>query len=150
MRELLVGMAAIGFMTALVASSIRSIPPQYAEHVAITEAPFGLPQDAQDVSFCQDVRGTIAYEFTIDRSAFCEWVERGIGSIESNSSDARLEPITNAVTITRFYRLSQELTGPNSITVTDGLRYRWSHEDRGVYAVFDATTNRAYYYAHFH
>lgn len=41
-------------------------------------------------------------------------------------------------------------TGPDEITINDGLIYTWSNEDRGVQAAFDRTTNRAYYFAHFH
>tara|TARA_Y100001933_G_scaffold215598_1_gene222344 strand:- start:179 stop:736 length:558 start_codon:yes stop_codon:yes gene_type:complete len=124
--------------------------PRYAENVPVAEAPFGLPADATDVSFYQGFRGTIAYEFTIDETSFREWVADGIGSIESNASNTELEQITTPVSITRYNAYSPELNGPDSITVNNGLYYSWSFEDRGVYAVFDSTTDRAYYFAHFH
>ena len=149
-REILAAVAAICLLAGLTSSFIRSTPPRYAENVSVAEAPFGLPANATDVSFCQGFRGTIAYEFTIDETSFREWVADGIGSIESNASNTKLEPITTPESITRFSRLSPDLNGPDSITVTSGLHYTWWYEDRGVYAVFDSTTNRAYYYAHFH
>ena len=150
LREILAAVAAICVLTGLTASFIRSTPPRYAENVSVAEAPFGLPANAIDVSFCQGFRGTIAYEFTIDETSFREWVAEGIGSVESNASNTELEPITSPESISRYNRLSTDLNGPDSITVTSGLHYTWWFEDRGVYAVFDSTTNRAYYYAHFH
>ena len=148
--EILATAATICLLTALTYSFIRSTPPRYAEDVPVADAPFGLPANANDVSFCQGFRGTIAYEFTIDETSFREWVNDGIGSIESNSSNTTLEPITAPVSITRYNAYSSDLNGPDSITVGTGLHYSWSFEDRGVYAVFDSTTNRAYYFAHFH
>jgi len=150
LRETLAAVAVICLLTGLTSSLIRSTPPRYAENVSVAEAPFGLPPNATDVSFCQGFRGTIAYEFTIDEASFRQWAADGIGSIESNASDTKIQPITDPESITRFNRLSPELVGPDSITVNSGLHYSWSFEDRGVYAVFDSTTNRAYYYAHFH
>ncbi len=150
LREILAAVTAIALLTGLTASFVRSTPPRYAENVPVAEAPFGLPADATDVSFCQGFRGTIAYEFTIDETSFREWVADGIGSIESNASNTELEQITTPVSITRYNAYSSELNGPDSITVNNGLYYSWSFEDRGVYAVFDSTTDRAYYFAHFH
>ena len=150
LREILAAVAAISLLTGLTASFIRSTPPRYAENVSVADAPFGLPASAADVSFCQGFRGTIAYEFTVDEISFREWVADGIGSIESNASNTELEPITTPVSITRYNAYSSDLNGPDSVTVNKGLHYSWSFEDRGVYAVFDSTTNRAYYFAHFH
>ncbi|MEM6471344.1 MAG: hypothetical protein AAF802_17415 [Planctomycetota bacterium] len=132
----------------MTASFIRSTPPRYAENVSVADAPFGLPPSAIDVSFCQGSRGTIAYEFTVDETSFREWVAEGIGSIESNASNTILEQITTPVSITRYNAYSSELNGPDSITVNNGLHYSWSLEDRGVQAVFDPNTSRAYYFAH--
>ncbi len=149
-RETLAAVAAICFLTGLTALFIRSTPTRYAENVSVAEAPFGLPANATNVSFCQGFRGTIAYEFTVDEASFREWVADGIGSIESNASNTKLEPIITPVSITRYNAYCSELNGPDSITVINGLHYSWSFEDRGVYAVFDSTTTRAYYFAHFH
>ncbi|WP_148080103.1 hypothetical protein [Roseimaritima ulvae] len=150
MRELLVAVAAIACMTTLVIYLVRSTPPRFAENVSRDEAPFGLPAEATEVSFCQGFRGTIAYEFTIDESGFVVWVESGIGSLESASANVSVQPITTPYSVRRYDALTAKVTGAGAITITDGLYYEWSKEDRGVYAAFDRTTNRAYYYAHFH
>lgn len=150
LREILAAGAAISLLTGLTASFVRSTPPRYAENVSVADAPFGLPASATDVSFCQGFRGTIAYEFSVDETSFREWVADGIGSIESNASNTKLEPIITPVSITRYNAYSSELSGPESITVNKGLHFSWSFEDRGVYAVFDSSTNRAYYFAHSH
>lgn len=149
-RETMAAVAAVCFSTALTSSFIRSTPPRYAENVPVSEAPLGLPPNATDVSFCQGFRGTIAFEFSIDEASFREWVADGIGSMESRASNTKLEPITTPESITRYSWLSPELHGPDSVAVTSGLHYSWSFEDRGVYAMFDSDTRRAYYYAHFY
>jgi hypothetical protein len=148
--ELLIAVAASACVTALVTYSVQTTPPRYAEHVSRDKAPFGLPAKATEISFCQGFRGTIAYEFTIDEKGFVEWVESGIGSLESAAANAPLQPITAPYSIRRYYGLTANLTGPDSITIADGLYYDWSKEDRGVYVAFDRTTCRAYYYAHSH
>ncbi|GAB5406566.1 MAG: hypothetical protein Aurels2KO_47970 [Aureliella sp.] len=149
-RDFLAAALACGAVVMLSCFCIQTATPQYAEHVTVDEAPFGLPPAATDVSFCQLYRGTIAYEFSIDEASFRRWVASGIGSIESNTSSTRVEAITVPVPITRYSALSAELDGPDRVTVAEGLHYSWSFEDRGVYAVFDSTQKRAYYYAHFH
>ena len=149
-RELLAVTAMVSFVMALTTLFIRSDPPKYAEHVDISAAPFGLPENATDISFCRGNRGTIAYEFRTDETSFRDWVASGIGSMESITSGEMLVPIANPVFVRRYNVLSADLTGPDSITVDTGLHYVWSYEDRGVDAVFDSSTNRAYYYAHFH
>jgi hypothetical protein len=149
-RELLVAVTVIACVTALVTYFVRSTPPRYAENVPRNKAPFGLPAEATEISFCQGVRGTIAYEFTIDEKGFVEWVDSGIGSLESDAANVSIQPITAPYSIRRYNSLAENLTGADSITITNGLYYDWSIEDRGVYAAFDRTTNRAYYYAHFH
>lgn len=149
-REIWLALMTIGCMVAVTNWLIRSMPPKYAEHVDIANAPFGLPANATDISFCQGSRGTIAYEFNTDEAFFCEWVAAGIGSLESHASDTQLVPITSPVSILRYNSCSTDLTGPDSIIVAAGLHYSWSFEDHGVYAVFDSSSKRAYYFAHFH
>jgi len=149
-RELLTGVAAVSVMTATTSSFVRTPPPKYAEHVRITDAPFGLPASAKDISFCQGLRGSIAYEFAVDELSFRQWVASGIGSTESKSAGIPPLPITAPVSITRYNAYSADLTGPDSITVAKGLHYSWSYDDRGVYVVFDSATNRVYYCAQFH
>ncbi|MCA9201927.1 MAG: hypothetical protein KDA59_02740 [Planctomycetales bacterium] len=149
-RELLVGVTAIACVTAPASYFARTSPSRYAENVSRDEAPFGLPAAAIEISFCQGQRGTIAFEFTIDEKSFVEWVESGIGSFESQAANVPLQPITGPYSIRRYSSLTSELSGPELVTITNGLYYDWSEEDRGVYAAFDRTTNRAYYFAHFH
>lgn len=149
LKDLLVGVAVISEMIASVTFLLREVRPQFAEHVAPKDAPFSLPVNARDVSYCQGVRGSIAYEFTIDEEGFKDCINSGVGSIESISAKVTLNPITTPVTIDRFNSLSRELKGPESITVSNGLFYSWSKEDRGVHAVFDRNTSRAYFEAHF-
>jgi len=149
-RELLLAVGIIAALTGVASQFIRSSPPWYAENVDASAAPFGLPVGATEVSYCKGYRGTIAFEFTIDESAFREWVNSGIGSIESESAGIPLREITSPYVITRYHAYAPKLDGPNDITVNTGLYYSWSKEDRGVYAVFDRATSRAYYHAHCH
>ncbi len=149
-HELLVAVSAIALLTALVAYFVRSTPPRYAENVPRDKAPFGLPAEATEISFCQGFRGTIAYEFTINEKGFVNWVESGIGSLESEAANISIKPIAVPYSIQRYNSLTADLTGPDSITIANGLYYEWSKEDRGVYAAFDRTANRAYYFAHSH
>jgi hypothetical protein len=149
-RDALAALSAVAFVAALASYLVKSTPPQYAEHVPRERAPFGLPAGARDVSYCQGFRGTIAYEFTVSEDQFVEWVESGIGSLESNAADVPLKPIAEPFTITRYYALTKKLEGPDSVTIKDGLLYRWTKEDRGVYAAFDRATGRTYYFSHLH
>lgn len=148
--DLLAFVAAMVSVSSLAALFIQSIPPKYAENVSSDRAPFGLPSEATQVSFCQGYRGTIACEFTIDERRFVDWVEAGIGSLESDSANIQVQMITIPYSIRRYTSLAPHLNGSDSITIANGLYYEWSKEDRGVYAAFDRTTGRAYYFAHFH
>lgn len=149
-RDLLSGMIAITTVTILVVYFVQSTSPQYAENVPYNKVPYRLPESASNVSFCQGSRGTIACEFTIDETAFINWVDSGIGSLESQAANISLQPITTPYTIRRFNNLSSDLSGSDFATISEGLYYSWSKEDRGVYAAFDRTRNRAYYFAHYH
>lgn len=150
MRELIGAVAAVACIAAVSAYFIRKTPPQYAQHVSRDQAPFGLPENAIDISFCQGFRGTIAYEFTTTESAFVDWVNSGIGSFESQAANVSLRPISPQYTIQRFCSLSTDLKGQELTTIAKGLYYDWSKEDRRVKAAFDRTSNRAYYFASFH
>lgn len=66
------------------------------------------------------------------------------------SNSAAVRAIAESYTIYRYCSLAPELTGPDSITITNGLYYEWSEEDRGVHAAFDRDSGRAYYFAHYH
>lgn len=150
LRELLLAVGVIGAMTGIISQFVRSTPPQYAENVDASSAPYRLPDGATNVSYCKGYRGTIAIEFSIDEQGFRDWVASGIGSIESQSDNIPLREITTPFTIIRCYFYSSELNGPDDITVSHGIYYSWSKEDRGVHAVYDRMTNRAYYHAHYH
>ena len=150
LRELLGFMTAIAVVVGLTAAQIHPPPPKYAEHVAPADAPISLPEDATDVSYCRGFRGSIAYEFTTTEANFRQWVDSGIGSVESQAADLPIVPIVKPVSIRRYNVYSADLTGPDSVTVTAGLDYSWRYEDRSVHAVFDSTTNRAYYAANYH
>ena len=150
LRELFLGVSVIAILTGMTTYFLKTIPPQYAEHVSREKAPGNLPPGASDISFSQGGRGTIAYEFTIDEAGFIEWVNSGTGSFESEAANVSLKPITTPYEITRYGAFIANTNAPDSILVSDGLYYDWSKEDRGVHAAFDRKTNRAYYSAHFH
>jgi hypothetical protein len=150
LRELFLAIAIIASMTAITSQFIRSAAPRYAEQVDGSAAPFWLPAGATDISYARGHRGTIAYEFSIDESGFREWVDSGIGSIESQSAGIPVREIFSPITMRRYYAYWPERNGPDRITIKSGLHYSWSKEDRGVHAAYDRTTGRAYYYAHFH
>ena len=109
-----------------------------------------MPDGATDVSYYRGFRGTRAFEFTIDEAGFRNWVSSGIGTIESNSAEVSLAEVTSAAKIVRYGDLSPEPDDPEEAVITEGLTYCWEKEDRGVYAMFDRTTARAYYFAHSH
>lgn len=149
-RDVAVGVAAIVGVAVLATYFVRETAPRLAINVSREEAPFSLPEGASDVSYCQGNRGTVAFEFTIDEEGFVDWLESGIGSFEAQAAGETIQSIAGSYTAPRFYKLAPELEGPESVTITDGLRYAWTKEDRGVYAYYDRTTRRAYYFAHYH
>lgn len=149
-RDALAGLSAVVSVSVSVFYIVKSTPPQYAEHGSRDDAPLGLPAGARDVSYCQGPRLAIAAEFTVEENQFTEWIDSGIGSEEANAAAVSPKPISEAFTITRFYALTKNLEGPDSITIRNGLFYDWRREDRGVCAAFDRSTGRAYYYTHFH
>jgi hypothetical protein len=151
LRELLIGVGLLSIAMAITAYGLRAQYPKDAEHVGRNDVPFSLPDNATDVSYHSGLRGTKAYEFTTDETAFRRWVEEGIGSIESNRSSANLEEIVGEHRIRRYRDfLPNQSDDDRQATIIDGLQYSWHQADRGVYAAFDRRTGRAYYYAHFH
>lgn len=136
--------AVAGFTTALV----HSTHPRFAEGVDAQQAPVGLPADAHDINYVQGFRGTFACEFSASESAFRDWVAEGIGSIESLAAHPALKVITSPVHV-------HDWGGPHgvkvgNVVVTSGLVYEWRKADRGVKAVWDRATGRAYYEFHSH
>ncbi|MGN6544876.1 MAG: hypothetical protein ACTHK7_07490 [Aureliella sp.] len=150
LRELQAATAVVACMIALTAYLVRATPPQYAEHVSRDRSPIRLPDNATDVSYCQGDRGEIAIEFTTDEASFVRWAQSDIGSLESQSANIPIKPITGSHEISCYGMLSSKVTGGSRVTITNGLYYLWSKEDRLVHAAFDRSTGRAYYHAHFH
>ncbi|HEY2837907.1 MAG TPA: hypothetical protein VGJ26_02075 [Pirellulales bacterium] len=145
--------AATGYIAAVLGVStamMRDPPAKFGEHVKRNEAPEDVPAGATDLSFGRGHRGTIAYEFLIDEQGFVDWVNAGLGSIEAQSSGAKLREINGSASIRRYPVFIPNHPGETSATVLHGLEYLWSKEDRGVHAIFDRDTNRAYYEAHYH
>jgi hypothetical protein len=147
-RELLAAILGLAAAATLSVLLVLATPPRYAEHVEYTVPPFGIPVGATDISFCQGSRGTIAYEFAIDEAGFRRWVTERVGTFESNADRADLRPIREPFILTRYSGLTSELTGPDRVKIDRGFRFQWQRDDRGIYAAFDASANRAYYYFH--
>jgi len=145
-RELLAMTAFIGAMLAMTITFVRGAPKQFGVDVTAEEAGVHVPENASRVSYAHGFRGNIAYEFDTDEASFRQWVEGGIGSLEAERANVPLEEIRGGATISRFYSMTDGVTGPDTITVEHGLCYDWSFEDRAVYAIFDRTTGRAYFY----
>jgi len=145
--EMLVVVALLCSILAFTIALVRTQHPRYAEHVLASRVPHSLPKDASDVSYCQGSRGTFLCEFVCSENAFCDWVDSGIGSIESQATHVKIQPITAPVTIIRYTAFA--FSGPlDEATVTNGLVYEWRKEDRGVHVVFDRSSSRGYYSFH--
>jgi hypothetical protein len=148
--DALAALTVIAGVSACTAAMVRQIHPRCAEHVSASRVPTQLPADATDVSYCQGSRGTFACEFRCSEQAFREWIEGGIGSIESQAANIAIEEITAPISVRRFTVLQPNATGPETATITAGLEYAWSKEDRGVDAVFDRLHRRGYLFEHSH
>lgn len=141
---------AVGCVSVITAGLVIYYPLPAAENVTRDKVPFRLPQRATNVSYCDGYRGMAAFEFTTDESAFMEWVRNGVGFPDVGTPEEFLKPIDAPVEMRRCYGMNWRLGGPSFITIANGWHYRWTEEDRGVYAAFDRDTNRAYYYRHLH
>jgi hypothetical protein len=148
--DAIAAMTVIAGVCACTAAVVRQIHPRWAEHVPASAVSHHLPAGAEDVSYCQGFRGTFACEFRCSEQAFREWVEGGIGSIESQAANIKIEEINSLVSVRRFTMLQSDATSPETATVTMGLEYSWSKEDRSVQAVFDRTQQRGYLFKNFH
>lgn len=141
-----------------VASVVFLLPsqPHTAEHVDAAEAGYELPAGATDVSYYRH-GAWIAYECTTDERMFRHWItadrfapEPGVGR------RVVVEEIDEPYSVQRYLLgvrweagKAVEDDGTDRATVTDGLKYDWSIEDRGVHAAFDRKTGRAYLFIHF-
>jgi len=141
LREMLLLFAVVAAIMGLTSYLIQSIPPNFAEHVDRSSAPFSVPSDATDVSYCRRPSGS-TYEFSTSEQAFRGWVA-SIGSFESQSADVPLREITTPFTIVRY--------DGSTVTIRDGLYYSWSDDNQynGIDAAFDRASGRAYYDSYF-
>lgn len=150
LRELFGAVTVIAITTGFAAFIVRSEPAKFGEHVTRSEGPGGLPAGATDINFGRGYRGTIAYEFTIDEQSFIAWVNEGLGSIEAQSAGVQLRPIQTASSILRYTAFGPSPSDDARAVIRNGLEYHWSKEDRGVHAIYDRDSSRAYYQAHYH
>jgi hypothetical protein len=112
------------------------------------DVPADLPVDAHDVNYIERPRGSFSCEFSCGEQAFRAWIAGGVGSIESRAARPQLVEITAPVAVRDMGRTNGPSIG--NVIVTKGLIYQWSKEDRGLFAVFDRSTGRAYYDFHSH
>jgi hypothetical protein len=128
---------------------VRSSHPQSDEHVDADRVPHSLPRGASDVNYWDGSRGTFFCDFACSEATFREWINAGVGSIESRAARVQIEPIVGPVSI---YCCQPPGSTPSiaEITVTDGLVYEWHKEDRGVHAVYDRSAGRGYFHVHSH
>jgi hypothetical protein len=131
-------------------------PPHTAEHVDAEQGGFELPVDATDVSYYRH-DAWIAYEFTTREQSFRQWIMSERFAPEPSLPRADVKEITEPHGVVRYLRgvrleagKQVDDHGEDEATVTEGLKYGWSIEDRGVHAAFDRKTNRAYLYIHFY
>ena len=115
--------------------------PVIGEHVPYEQLPHkgGFPPEGSDFSWRRGYRGTSYYEFTVSEEAFQHWI----------SSETRweyCEPIDGYANIPHsIHRLKD---GEESPYITDGLCAGYG-EGKGGRAVFDRSTNRAYYWTYY-
>ena len=145
-----VAVTVVAAVAALAAYFFSSVPPEFAEHVEPSKTHLDLPPGASDVSYRRGFRGTMTAEFTTDEGSFREWLENDSRFSRSRPPEVRTGEIVEPFTIYRYYRPNADPGDPGTITITQGLYYDWSKEDRGVHAAFDRTTSRAYFDVHYH
>ncbi|MCL2348334.1 MAG: hypothetical protein FWC50_08745 [Planctomycetaceae bacterium] len=114
--------------------------PEIGEHVSYEQLPRkgGFPPEGSDFSWCRGFRGTSYYEFTVSEEAFRHW-------IASETRWEYCEPISESYTIP--YSIHRHKDAEER-TVTDGLYAGWG-DGTGGRAVFDRSTNRAYYWTYY-
>jgi len=110
----------------------------YGEHLSYQEFPYksSFPKDASDFSYRRLPRGRMCCEFTVSEESFRNW-------IASDSDWEYCELIDGGVRI--LCPVHSRKYDEEDFLVTDGL-YAGDGNDSGTRAVFDRTTNRAYYW----
>jgi hypothetical protein len=149
-QDYVAAVSAVAAVIALATYFVISAPPEYAQHVEPSKTLLDLPPGARDVSYRRGSRGTMTAEFTTDEASFRQWLESDSRFSRSRSPEPKMGEIVEPYTICRYDRPNADPGEPDVITVTQGLYYEWSKEDRGVHAAFDRTTSRAYYHVHYH
>ena len=130
----------VTLLSAYLVSTERQYPA-LGEHFSYEQLPRkgGFPPEGSDFSWRRGYRGTSYYEFTISEEAFQRW-------ISSQSRWEYCEPITGNVTIQGSIHPRKE--EEESPSVTDGLSAGYGEHSGGC-AVFDRSTNRAYYWTYY-
>jgi len=146
LADLLLVLTSVAVITGMTFYCVENTRRRFAEHVDRARAPRELPAEATDVSFCKGRAGTVACEFTTSEAGFVAWVESSLGRSQP-AAGAVVQPIAVPVVVNRYFFLRPNLNGPATATVSSGLCYQWTDGSRGEQAVFDRTTNRAYYFA---
>jgi hypothetical protein len=132
----ILGIALMSGIVALMAGYSAWTTPQWSgEHLSYAQFPFrnSFPADGEDFYYIQMVRGTIYCEFTITEQGFRNW-------IDSQSRWKRCHSITEENPERIWYR--------EKIVVTDGIFAGWGNGTGGR-AIFDRSTNRAYYWTYY-
>lgn len=145
LREILGFTTAAGVCLGIAMYFINTSPEHFAEHLEITNPPFGIPAGAKDISYCQGGRGTIAYEFTIDEARFRTWAEAEFAYREDTYHEEN-----GRMRVTTYRTLLPGSRDVEQTEIPHALIYSWAESDAGTYAVFDRDTNRAYYFSHSH
>jgi hypothetical protein len=147
-RELLGAMSVVAVFTAMTAYVVKTEPPPWAENVSASESPLHLLVGASNVSYARGVRGLLACEFDCSEATFRNWFDDGIGTCESAADQLPLREIASPVSITSYQGLLPKFLFQGSHSITNGLYYQWTQEDRGVFAAYDRDAGRGYYYSH--
>jgi hypothetical protein len=128
--------------------------PETVEHVDAEQAGINLPEGATDVSYT-NTYSNLAFEFTTDEQRFREWITSERYAPEAGARGGVLVEIEGQHAIPRYLRFAErKVDAPlaeddqDYATLTDGLWYGWSIEDRGLHAAFDRKTGRGYMRIH--
>jgi hypothetical protein len=146
LREVLVWAASLAATASLTVWLVRQVPPQSGEHATAADAWLELPDAATAVCFSRGMRGTIAYEFTIDEAGFREWAESLERSLYSRNGAMSLERIDEPYRIPRYWGFSATEGEERLATISRGYYVRWSDEVWRPKVAYDLDSQRAYYY----
>ncbi|PQO43464.1 hypothetical protein [Blastopirellula marina] len=132
-------------MTAVAIEGYRKSRPQTVEHVDASQAPFRLPVGASDVSCVGYSSFGDAVEFAVEEKALVDWFDAGGIPMSTQDPTAKLEEIATPQSVLR----SGYFSGPKSISIQSGLKYKWKTPDFTLELYYDRGTKRAYYRFYF-